>query len=55
MKPENIMMTRDTTTLKIVDFGMATPTQGWDASGLAKTFAGTLSYMAPEILAQQSV
>ena len=34
--------------LKIIDFGLAAPTQGRDGSGLLKTTLGTFGYMAPE-------
>lgn len=34
--------------LKIIDFGLAAPTQGKNGSGLLNTTLGTYGYMAPE-------
>lgn len=47
LKPENIML--DTNwNIKIIDFGLAAPTEGRDGTGLLKTVLGTYGYMAPE-------
>jgi serine/threonine protein kinase len=50
LKPENIMLD-DQFNVKIADFGLAAPMEGRDASGLLHTKCGSLSYMAPELLA----
>jgi serine/threonine protein kinase len=34
--------------LKLIDFGLAAPTQGRDGSGKLNTVLGTQGYMAPE-------
>jgi len=34
--------------LKLIDFGLAAPTEGRDGSGMLKTILGTYGYMAPE-------
>jgi serine/threonine protein kinase len=47
LKPENIMLDQKWD-LKIIDFGLAAPTQGRDGSGMLKTTLGTYGYMAPE-------
>lgn len=50
LKPENIMLDGNGT-LKIVDFGSATPMGGADRRGLEATQgAGTVNYTAPEVL-----
>lgn len=50
LKPENIMLDGNGT-LKIVDFGSATPMGGADRRGLeAVQGAGTINYTAPEVL-----
>jgi serine/threonine protein kinase len=45
LKPANILITGDSI-IKIADFGLA---RTIDPESLAKTFAGTLAYMAPEV------
>jgi serine/threonine protein kinase len=51
LKPENIMLT-STFDLKLIDFGFAAPLDKYGTEFL-KTFLGTRSYMAPEILMQK--
>jgi serine/threonine protein kinase len=48
IKPENILLTENYT-LKLADFGFATPLIGKDKSGVLHTKLGTEGYMAPEI------
>ena len=52
LKPENILLDRNYE-LKIADFGLSCSLYGVDNSGLSKSFVGTLSYMAPEIIKQE--
>lgn len=40
--------------LRLADFGFAAPLEGRDGSGQLKTYLGTLSYMAPEIISRSS-
>jgi serine/threonine protein kinase len=47
LKPENIMLDENWQ-LKLIDFGLAAPTQGRDGSGKLNTVLGTQGYMAPE-------
>lgn len=47
IKPENILVRRRDGLVKIADFGIAVALEG---SGQASTTAGTLPYMAPELL-----
>lgn len=47
LKPENIMLDQEWN-LKIIDFGLAAPSEGRDGSGYLKTTLGTYGYMAPE-------
>lgn len=47
LKPENIMLDQNWN-LKIIDFGLAAPSEGRDGSGFLKTSLGTYGYMAPE-------
>ncbi|CAK9058342.1 unnamed protein product [Durusdinium trenchii] len=51
VKPENIMLTSlsDDAFCKVIDFGLATPYKG-----RVKEFAGTVSYLAPELAIAQS-
>jgi len=49
LKPQNILLSSDYT-IKIVDFGFATPLQGREGHGFNATKVGTLSYMAPELI-----
>ena len=49
LKPQNILLSDDYT-IKIVDFGFATPVQGREGSGFNATRVGTLGYMAPELV-----
>jgi eukaryotic-like serine/threonine-protein kinase len=50
LKPDNIMID-DNGTLKIIDFGSATPIGGADRRGVeAAQGAGTINYSAPEVL-----
>jgi len=49
LKPENIMFDENWV-LKIIDFGLAAPSEGRDGSGYLKTTLGTYGYMAPEQL-----
>ena len=37
--------------LKLIDYGMAGPTEGRDGKGMLKTHLGTRGYMAPEVVA----
>ena len=47
LKLENVMLDENWE-LKIIDFGLAAPTEGRDGSGYLKTTLGTKGYMAPE-------
>ncbi|CAK8985415.1 CDPK-related kinase 4 (AtCRK4) (Calcium/calmodulin-dependent protein kinase CRK4) [Durusdinium trenchii] len=51
VKPENIMLTSlsDDAFCKVIDFGLATPYKG-----RVKEFAGTVSYLAPELAIAQA-
>lgn len=51
VKPENVMLTSlsDDAFCKVIDFGLATPYKG-----RVKEFAGTVSYLAPELAIAQS-
>jgi calcium/calmodulin-dependent protein kinase I len=50
MKPENLLLTEDRTSLKIGDFGFATQIDG--TTGRCHSACGTPGYVAPEILEQ---
>jgi serine/threonine protein kinase len=39
--------------LKLIDYGMAGPTEGRDGKGMLKTRLGTPGYMAPEVVAKK--
>ncbi len=47
LKPDNILITAKTKQVKLIDFGLATLTKNQQ-----KASAGTLTYMAPEVVAQ---
>lgn len=47
IKPENLLMTEDGR-CKLADFGVATSILQFDTEQADKTFAGSISYMAPE-------
>ena len=47
LKLENMMLDQNWD-LKLIDFGLAAPTQGRDGSGLLKSTVGTYGFMAPE-------
>jgi serine/threonine protein kinase len=49
IKPENVFLTSGGAVAKLGDFGLATPTEGLDASS-QKSQVGTPDYMAPEVL-----
>lgn len=51
VKPENVMLSSldDDATCKVIDFGLATPYKG-----KVKEFAGTVSYLAPELAIAQA-
>jgi len=53
LKPENILID-DQFDIRIADFGFAAPIEGRDGSGVLNTSLGTPSYMAPEILKEES-
>lgn len=50
LKMENFMLDHDFK-LKLIDYGMAAPINGWTGNGLLYTRKGTPQYMAPELLA----
>lgn len=50
LKPANILLSADRSVFKVADFGLARELSGTD---YAQTLAGTLPYMAPEVLLQQ--
>jgi len=54
VKPANLMLTRDLTTLKLADFGMCKPVDR-SVRDVVKHHGhtGTLRYMAPEVLSQR--
>ena len=53
LKPWNIMVSSDLTSLKIIDFGYATPLENHKLEECSKYFKGklecTVNYMAPEL------
>ncbi len=54
VKPENFLLTRDLTSVKIVDFGLSKVAGGWRALW-DKEGGGTRSYMSPEQLAKKKL
>ena len=54
VKPENFLLTRDLTCVKIVDFGLSKLTGGWRALW-DKEGGGTRRYMSPEQLAKRKL
>jgi len=54
VKPENFLLTRDLTCVKIVDFGLSKVTGGWRALW-DKEGGGTRRYMSPEQLAKKKL
>lgn len=54
VKPENFLLTRDLTCVKIVDFGLSKLTGGWRALW-DKEGGGTRRYMSPEQLAKKKL
>ena len=54
LKPENILFTADEYDIKITDFGFLLPLEGRDRTAWLKSRVGTLTYMAPEVLARDS-
>jgi serine/threonine protein kinase/Tol biopolymer transport system component len=55
LKPNNVMLekTGERLLLSIMDFGLARPHELQSATGISITIAGTLGYMAPELLRGQ--
>jgi serine/threonine protein kinase len=51
LKLSNILVD-DNYDIKVGDFGIAASVDGKDGYGLHKTYVGTKSYMAPEIIAR---
>ena len=54
LKPANILITRESQTLKLIDFGLAKRISGADGHTLVRSHTcnvGTPRYMAPEVLA----
>jgi serine/threonine protein kinase len=50
IKTSNILISEDSKTIKIADFGFAGPISGLNGSGYLNKYLGTEAYMAPEIL-----
>ena len=54
LKPENILFTEGDYNIKITDFGFLLPLAGRDRTAWLKSRVGTLTYMAPEVLAREN-
>lgn len=54
LKPENILFTAEDYDIKITDFGFLIPLEGRDRTAWLQSRVGTLTYMAPEVLAKES-
>ena len=53
LKPDNILFSKDEYDIKVTDFGFLIPLEGRDRNAWLQSRVGTLTYMAPEVIARE--